>query len=322
MDGSGTTCGSAAPRCVPEAGSALDQPGCQRRRGGFTMVAMALDLNFQAGRKVRLREHEHSDPISLFPGLSSHRLAINLESELRGGVEPDTFPVVLLTGEAYVINHRQLDRWLGQLSTTPLILRSVDFAEMVSDLVVIVDDATVLALDELVDGQDFTLRLKLRADMTADTGANYPEANGELHVRVSTGVWQRQIKGPAAHRLVTGRIPIPSGKGALAEAGRHLREASEQLLSGQWIDAVRLTRLAQEAMKKSSELPAPNFKVALDDRTLGEKYANTLRGVFELASVPQHTGVAQRQPLDRSDAYSIFWMTAALYYHLTYGALP
>lgn len=285
------------------------------------MVTMSLDLNFQ-GRKVRLREHERSDPISLLPGLSSHRLAINLESEVRAGVEPDTFPLVLLTGEVHVINHRQLDRWLGQLTPTPLILRSVDFAEMVKDLAVVVDDATVLALDELIDGQDFTLRLQLRADLTADTGVNYPEANGELEVRVSAGVWQRHVK--SLHRIValTGRIPIPGVEGVLAEAGRHLQEAGDQLLAGQWTDAVRLTRLAQEAMKKSGEVPAANFKATLDDRTLAEKYANALRGIFELASVPQHTGVAQRQQFGRSDAYSIFWMTAALYYRLTDSALP
>ena len=60
---------------------------------------------------MRLREHEHSDSISLVPGLSSHRLAINLESEVRAGVEPNAVPTVFLTGEVFVVNHRQLDRW-------------------------------------------------------------------------------------------------------------------------------------------------------------------------------------------------------------------
>jgi hypothetical protein len=94
------------------------------------------------------------------------------------------------------------------------------------------------------------------------------------------------------------------------------------LLLAQWTDAVRLTRLAQEAMKKSQVLPTPNFKADLDDRTLEEKYANAMRCIFELASVPQHTGVAQRQPLGRADGYSIFWMTAAVYYRLTDSVLP
>lgn len=286
------------------------------------MFAMALDLDFQDGRKVRLRARDRSDPISLLSGLSVHRLAINLESEVRAGVDPDSFPVVLLTGDVYAINHRQLDRWLGRFTPIPLILRPVAHADMVHDLAVVVDDAAVIALDELIDGQDFTLRLTLRADLTAGTGINYPEASGELDVRVSAGVWQRQIK--TLHRIIslTGRIPIPNVEGVLAEAGRHLQEASEQLLAAQWTDAVRLTRLAHETMKKSGELPAANFKAALDDRTLGEKYANALRGIFELASVPQHTGVAQRQQLGRSDAYSIFWMTAAVYYRLTDSALP
>jgi hypothetical protein len=177
-------------------------------------------------------------------------------------------------------------------------------------------------MDELIDGQDFTLRLRLRANLTADTYTSWPEAEGDLNVRVSGNLWQRQIK--ALHRTVTftGIIPLPLVEGPLAEAGRYLQEAGEHLLSAQWTDAVRLTRLAQEVMKKSGELPAPNFKADLDDRTLGEKYANALRSVFELASVPQHTGVAQRQRLGRADAYSIYWATAALYYRLTDSALP
>lgn len=277
---------------------------------------MPLDLDFQ-GCKVRLREQENSDPISLVAGLSSHRLTINLQSEVRSGVEPGTFPVALLTGEVHVVNHQQIDRWLGPLTPTPLILRAVDFAEGVNHLAATLDDATVFALDELADGQDFTLRLHLRADLTADTGTDYPEATGQLSVRVSNGVWQRQVK--AVHRTVafTGRIPIPSAEGVLGEAGQHLQETVDQLLSGQWTDAVRLTRLAQESMKKSQVLPAPNFNAGLDDRTLEEKYANAMRGIFELASVPQHTGVAQRQPLGRIDAYCFFWMTAAMYYRLT-----
>ena len=279
------------------------------------MFVMALDLNFQNSHAVRLRERETSDPISLFPGLSAHRLAFNLESEVRAGAKPETYPVAGLAGEAHVVNHQNLDRWLGPLTATSLILRPVDHANVVGDLGVVLDDAAVLALDDFVDGQDFTVRLHLRATLTAAAPGVWPQTEGDLTLRISAGLWQRHIKSLNRTVFFVGVIPIASVTGPLADVGRVLREASDQLLAGQWIDAVRLTRLALEAMRKSGLVPATS-KAPLDERTLEQKYANATWAVFELASVPQHNGVAQQQPLGRADAYSLFWMTAALYYQL------
>lgn len=69
-------------------------------------------------------------------------------------------------------------------------------------------------------------------------------------------------------------------------------------------------------MKLPGGLPSATSKPP-DGRTLGEKYANALRAVFELASVPQHNGVAQQQPLGRADSYAFYWMAVALNYKLT-----
>jgi hypothetical protein len=284
------------------------------------MVAVATDLTFADGRKTRLREREHSDPISLHPGLSSHRLLINLESETIAGVDAETYPLVVLAGEVHCINVRQIDRLVGPLAPASLILRPDSIASMVHDLAVTLDDAAVLALDEAVEGQDFQLRLDLRAHLTGVS--TWPEASIQMLVPVPYSIWARHLV--TLHRTVTftGSIPIPTIAGPLAEVGRHLHAAEQQLLSGHWTDAVRLIRLAQEVMKKTQALPKPNFTKLLDQRTLGEKYGNAMWTIFELASVPQHAGVAQQEPLGRADAYAQFWMTAAMYYKLVDAAQP
>jgi hypothetical protein len=276
------------------------------------MGTMAM-LNFSDGRKVRLREIERHDPISFLPGMNTHRIAIHLEAETLSGVAPETYPLVTLSGEVHLTDQRGVDHWIGPLASSSLILRPDSVAPAVHGLGVLVDDAAVLALDEAIGGQDFTLRIELRAQLTASSA--YPEANETVYLRVSADLWQRQLK--QLHRTVsfTGRIPVPTTVGALAAVAKHLEDAEQKLLSAEWNEAVRFTRLAQELMKQHGGLPPATSK-PLDDRTLDEKYANALRAVFELASVPQHNGVAQQQPLGRADAYAFYWMTAALYYKL------
>jgi hypothetical protein len=287
------------------------------------MVAMAFDLAFQDGRKVRLREHESSDLIGLHSGLGAHRLLINLQSETIAGVDPKTYPLVDLAGQVHCINHRNLDRWVGVLGPTSIILRPDDIATSIADLVVTLDDTTVFALDEAIDGQDFQLRLDLRADLT--NSAAWPRAEGQMTVRVPYSNWQRQLTQLRRTLAFTVSIPIPMTEGPLALAGQRLVAAERKLVAGERGEAVRLLRLAQEAMRQSKVLPRHNFEDRMDERTLDEKYGNVLWSIFELDSVPQHNNLALQElgeQFNRADVYTQFWMTAAMYYKLVDATRP
>ena len=272
----------------------------------------SITWNFQNGPTLQVGTPERSDVVSLLPGLGTHRLQVNLECAVVAGVPAETFPLIHVAGELHCINHRGHDRWVGMFSPAMVVVRP-PVSTHIHDLAVSLDDAAVLALDEAIDGHDFQLRVDSRVDLIGAPG--WPRSEEQALLQVHASTWQRQLQGLSRTVSLTGSIPIRMTTGPLAVAGEHLRNAEHKLVAGEWLEAVRLTRLAQEQMRKSALLPAPSKK-GLDQQTLAEKYANLLRSVFELASVPQHNGVAQADPFGRTEAYVFFWTTSAAFYKM------
>jgi hypothetical protein len=122
---------------------------------------MVLDMQFADGTRLRVRQPEHLDPVSITPGVGAHRLLVRVE------VEPiEVAPgcnLVQLDGELHA-EHRTGPRWVGSFHPVPVALRTRP-PGWLADLVVPLTDAQVLALEQDRNGQDLQVRLDLRASL-------------------------------------------------------------------------------------------------------------------------------------------------------------
>jgi len=111
---------------------------------------MVLDMQFADGTLLRVREPAHLDPVSITPGLGTHRLLVRAE------VEPIKVApgcnLALLDGELHA-EHPTGPRWVGSFHPVAVPLRT-NPPGWLADLVVALTDAQVLALEKDRNGHD------------------------------------------------------------------------------------------------------------------------------------------------------------------------
>jgi hypothetical protein len=285
---------------------------------------MVLDMQFADGTLLRVREPAHLDPVSITPGLGTHRLLVRAEVEpIR--VAPGC-NLALLDGELHA-EHPTGPRWVGSFHPVAVPLRT-NPPGWLADLVVALTDAQVLALEKDRNGHDLQVRLDLRASLPQSR--EHAVASGQDTRRVPASTWEGQIQqlGRAVSFTVT--IPLPMDGGPLADAAHHLRQADQQITRGEYADAVRQARLAIEAMRdlqvwpkqvakpRDEQTQADRYGVILDKLAAqADGYAELLQALFNQASGPQHTSGALRGARwVRADAVALTGLAAAMLHRL------
>ncbi len=283
---------------------------------------MVLDMRFDDGTRVRVRQPERLDPVSITPGLGAHRLLVRVEVEPLAVAEG--CKLVQLDGELHA-EHPTGPRWVGSFHPVPVPLHM----PWPADLVVPVTDEQVLALEKDRNGQDLQVRLDLRASLPQSR--KHAIAEGQDTRRVPASIWERQIEqlGRAVSFTVT--VPLPMDGGPLADAARHVRQADQQITKGEYPDAVREARLAIEAMRdlqvwprhvakrRDEQTQADRYGVILDKLAAqADGYGELLQALFSQASGPQHaSGALRGATWARADAVALTGMAAAMLHRLT-----
>jgi hypothetical protein len=285
---------------------------------------MTMDLQFEDGTKLRLREPQQHPLALLMAGVGVHHF--KLRQEVESVALADGCNQVHLSGELWSENDGRSPRWLGSFTptTTGLQLevpRSVDLS-----LPLTTDQ--VLALERDRNGGELQLMVDFRASLPQSR--KYALMDGQAHFRVPASEWQRRIEDANRGTFFTVTVPLPLDDGPLATAAAHLLNAKRQITAGQYPDAIRETRLAIEVMRDMKLWPkdvtkklkdqeqADRYGLMLDHLDdAAEGYQKLLQASFNQASGVQHSnGVIARATWVRADAVTLTGMAASLMHRI------
>lgn len=285
---------------------------------------MVADMKFGDGTHIRLRAPEQHGvaAVGLLPGLGAHRLAVRIEAEpchVADGVNHFT-----LAGE---IRAAEGIGWIGSFLPTPVPLRTKATSVAV-DLVVPVNSAQLLALEEHRAGGDLAVLLDLQGTLPQSTA--HPVTDLQETYRVAASTWERQLESVGLTASFTVNVPLPMAHGPIRQAAEHLRTADRQITAGEYTDAIRETRLALTSMRKLGVWPsggakkrddqdqAHRYGILLDRITdQADGYAEVIQAAFNQSSGPQHNdGAIASAAWTRADAVALNALAAALLHRL------
>ncbi|MEU6379583.1 hypothetical protein [Streptomyces sp. NPDC046909] len=285
---------------------------------------MASDMKFEDGTLLRLRSPEPGGvpPLSLMPGFGAHRLAVRIEVERLDVAE--AVNQVTFSGELRAADGLG---WIGSIVPVSVPLRTNVNVQSV-ELIVPVTSEQVLELERHRNGQDMAFQLDVEGTLPQSTG--HPFAHVQEVRRVPASVWDNQIEQLGLAVSFTVTVPLPMNEGLLATAAKHLRTTAQQIMAGEYPDAIRETRLAVESMRKLNVWPQNGTKKRddqdQDDRygtmldrlaDQADAYADLMQTLFSQASGPQHNdGAIGSASWVRSDAIALNGMAASLLHRL------
>ncbi|MFD4243621.1 hypothetical protein ACFWP3_18790 [Streptomyces sp. NPDC058525] len=282
-------------------------------------------MKFEDGTCLRLRAPEqHGAPaLGLLPGLGAHRLAVRMEAEplhVADGVNH-----LALAGE---LRAAEGIGWIGSILPTLVPLRT-KASTVAVELVVPVTSAQLLALEEHRDGRDLSVVVDLQGSLPQSTA--HPVAHLQETQQVAASTWERQLESVGLTASFTITVPLPMASGPIRKAAEHLRTADRQITAGEYMDAIRETRLALTLMRALGVWPAGGTKKRddqdqadryglLQDRIAAQAdgYADIIQAAFSQASGPQHNdGAIASAAWTRADAVTLNALAAALLHRIS-----